>query len=110
MKTTALICASQIENEKYSMQMMKYLHKYSKLATTPEFSKIRIDLTDGINCTALHYAAYLGHLECCKFLIENKLVNLEQINNYKELAINMVKPENLDLREYLSKFMSEAKI
>jgi ankyrin repeat protein len=70
--------------------MIKQLYKYSKQSTTPDFCKIKTDLTDGLNFTALHYAALLGHIECCKFLIENKMINLEQRNNYKELAMDMV--------------------
>jgi hypothetical protein len=57
MKTTALITASQIDDEDKSLKMIKYLHTYSIKSSTPDFCKIKIELTDELNCTALHYAA-----------------------------------------------------
>jgi hypothetical protein len=57
MKTTALITASQIEDENKSLKMIKYLHAYSTKSSTPDFCKMKIEITDALNCNALHYAA-----------------------------------------------------
>jgi|TARA_B110001450_G_C17630999_1_gene485192 hypothetical protein len=57
MKTTALITASQIEDDNRSLRMIKYLHHYSIKSTTPNFCKLKIELTDELNCSALHYSA-----------------------------------------------------
>ena len=70
--------------------MIKYLHTYSNKSTTPDFCKIKIELTDDLNCSALHYSALHGNQKCCKYLIDNKMVVLDQRNSYNELPIDIL--------------------
>ena len=78
--------------------MLKYLHSYSIKSATPDFCKIKIELTDILNCTALHYSALHGNLKCCKYLIENKMIVLEQRNSHNELPIDLVQKDQFELK------------